>query len=66
MQLSCHAPSVFTIQCNIDQHATEAKKMNEEKLDEKFRILAEKFMEDVKKLHNKHGENCSIEITVRS
>ena len=40
--------------------------MNEEKLDEKFRILAEKFMEDVKKLHNKHGENCSIEITVRS
>ncbi len=39
--------------------------MSEEKLDEKFRILAEKFMENVKKLHSKHGEDCSIEITMR-
>lgn len=40
--------------------------MSEKKLDEKFRILAEKFMENVKKLHSKHGEDCNIDITVRS
>jgi len=40
--------------------------MIEEEMDRKFITLAEKFLEKVKKLHRKYGEDCSIRIIVRS
>ena len=35
-------------------------------LDRKFVTLAEKFLEKVKDLHRKYGEDCGIRIIVRS
>jgi len=37
-----------------------------EDLDRKFITLAEKFLEKVKELHRKYGEDCSVKVIVRS
>ncbi|GEM_PF-2587110 len=38
----------------------------QKELERKFLALAEKFLARVKELHEKHGEDCSIDILIRS